>query len=95
MKKKYKVGDRVVYRPSFGTGPKTRARIIGLGLKNSRSVYDFDNGHWAYEEAIQGKISECHLTLIHCETLGIRILRSNIRKAKKLAIQTEKWKELA
>lgn len=54
--RKYRVGDSIVYRPAFGTGPLTNVVITGLGRKNGKNVYDLDNGHWCYEESINRKM---------------------------------------
>ena len=59
-----KVGDKVLYRPSFGRGPQVEATVTGLeececGEKYGYPVDEFsgdpecvtmdlDNGHWAY-----------------------------------------------
>lgn len=54
--RKYRVGDRIVYRPDFGSGPQTEVTITGLGHKNDKHVYDLDNGRWCYEDSIDRKV---------------------------------------
>lgn len=49
---KYQLGQKVQYRPSFGTGEPEIVTIIGHGGKNGQTVYDYDNGCWSYESAI-------------------------------------------
>lgn len=53
---KFTVGDRVMWRGGWGTQAKRRARIIDIGEKNGRPVYDLDNGHWAYEYQLTGTV---------------------------------------
>ena len=46
---RFTVGDCVMWRGGWGTQAAKPARIVGLGEKNDRPVYDLDSGHWAYE----------------------------------------------
>lgn len=55
---RYQIGDRIVYRGDFGTGPQTSATVTGTGQKNGRSLVDLDNGHWAYTSQILGLYEE-------------------------------------
>jgi len=52
----YQIGDMVQYRGNFGNGPIEQVTVIGIGSKNDRVVYDMNNGHWAYEYQIVGKV---------------------------------------
>ena len=49
MSYKYAIGNRIEYRPAFGTAAPVVVTIEGLGEKNGRPLYDLNNGHWAYE----------------------------------------------
>lgn len=52
----YEINDMIMYRPSFGTATPTKAKIVGVGEKNDRVVYDLDNNHWCYEDQIDSRI---------------------------------------
>jgi hypothetical protein len=45
----YEIGQTVIWRGGWGSQEPAFARIVDLGEKNGRPVYDLDNGHWAYE----------------------------------------------
>jgi len=51
---KYKVGDRVTYRGSFGNGLIQTVTIEDRDEKNDRPIYDLSNNHWCYEDQIIG-----------------------------------------
>ena len=73
---KYAVGQRVMWRGGFGTEPAKPARIIGLGDKRGRPLYDLDNGHWAYETQIDSvidAIDEIDDLRMGCENCGAPI----------------------
>lgn len=53
----YEVGQTVMWRGSWGTKAPKAAKIIGTGEKNDQAVYDLDNGHWCYEDQIDGVVS--------------------------------------
>lgn len=53
---KFKAGDVVLYRPSFGSGPLTKVTILDLDEKDGRAVYGLDNDRWCYEDSIQRKV---------------------------------------
>lgn len=52
MKHKYNVGERVLYRGTWGNGKLTLATIKGIGEERGKVVYDLSDGHWAYEAQI-------------------------------------------
>ena len=53
MLNEFKIGQRVMWRGSWGTDPAKPATITGKGTKNGRPVYDLDNGHWCYENQLE------------------------------------------
>ncbi len=50
--KKFKIGDKVLWRGGFGADAQKKVTIIGTGTKNGSKVYDLDNDHWAYAEQL-------------------------------------------
>lgn len=49
MTHKFQIGERVMWRGSFGSAPPVETLVIGRGYKNDEPVYDLASGHWAYE----------------------------------------------
>jgi hypothetical protein len=49
----FNVGQQVMWSGGFGTQMPKLAKVVDLGEKNNKPVYDLDNGHWAYEYQLQ------------------------------------------
>lgn len=49
---KFRLGQTVIWRGSWGTDFPRLAVIVELAEKNDQPVYDLDNGHWAYEHQL-------------------------------------------
>lgn len=49
MNYQYQVGQEVMWSGGWGTQAPKPAKIIDIGEKNGKPVYDLHNGHWAYE----------------------------------------------
>ena len=52
MAHKFQIGERVMWRGSFGSAPPAEALIISRGWENDEPVYDLASGHWAYERQL-------------------------------------------
>ena len=48
----FEIGQLVRWRGAWGSQPPQPVIITGIATKNDRTVYDLDNGHWAYEDQL-------------------------------------------
>jgi hypothetical protein len=53
MTYKFNIGDQVLWRGSWGRNAPAPVKIIDLGEKDGKPVYDLENGHWAYEYQLE------------------------------------------
>lgn len=53
MNQQFAIGQKVLWRGSFGGDPEVPATIVGFGSKNGRTVVDLDKGPWAYLSQIR------------------------------------------
>lgn len=53
MEYQYEIGQEVIWRGGWGREAPQPAKIIDVGEKNGKPVYDLDNGHWAYEYQLE------------------------------------------
>jgi hypothetical protein len=69
MEHKYEIGQRVMWRGSWGRNAPLPATIVGMGGKNGEPVYDLNNGHWAYEDQLDA-MEEDEVDVYHAWDCG-------------------------
>lgn len=55
MEYQYEIGQEVMWSGGWGREAPKPAKIVDVGEKNGKPVYDLDNGHWAYEYQLKAQ----------------------------------------
>ena len=57
MVRHFEIGDRVLYRGSWGQYKPQPCIVTGVGEKNGRTIYDNDLNRWGYTDQYEPDLS--------------------------------------